>query len=77
MRASASSVCDGLTVAILRSDKTCAVSATSKLMSRADGIDSVTADLRALLETLPNLQVASIHVPGVQNTLVDYLSRLP
>jgi len=70
-------LCAGPTFVVLRSDNTCAVSATSKLWSRADGIDAVTADLRAILRERPDLHVASVHVPGVQNGLADYLSRLP
>lgn len=33
--------------------------------------------MRAILEAQPQLHVASVHVPGVQNGLADYLSRLP
>jgi hypothetical protein len=61
---------------LLRTDNTCAVAASTKLVSPAAGIEQVTGELRAFLRTKPHVRLASVHVPGIENGVADYLSRL-
>ena len=60
---------------LMRSDNTCSVAVTAKLVSKAQGVDRVTREIGEFLRKRPWLRVKSIHVPGEQNVLADALSR--